>query len=212
MFIRLFCNASIGWQTKFQDVQRFSFLKFPFLTVISGRIGNFIEFLAILGPPRDPEGHFKVGKLTEMVSGQHPGTILGNRTPLRSLTFQQKSCKHGISFILATAEPHGAPKTEIFFKKMLIPQLWKQAFQVIRSHLGPPFERLFFESVERIPYFEPTPRGPRVLIHRDPRIESLNMLYRTSLQVLAQYFGFEASNLIVPPLSSDMVTPSAPQW
>ena len=48
---------------------------------------NFIEFLAILGPPRDPEGHFEVGKLTEMVSGQHPGTILGNRTPLRSLTF-----------------------------------------------------------------------------------------------------------------------------
>ena len=57
---------------------------------------NFIEFLAHLGPPRDPKGNAKVGKLTKMVSGQHSGTILVK-----------------------------SPQTEIFFKKILIPRLWK---------------------------------------------------------------------------------------
>ena len=65
---------------------------------------------------------------------------------------------------------------------------------------GPPFERYFFESVERVPYFGPPPRGPASLNHRDPPLESFYMLQRTSLPILALYTGFAASILILTPL------------
>ena len=63
---------------------------------------------------------------------------------------------------------------------------------------GPPFERYFLGSVERVPYFGPPPRGPASLNHRDPLIESFYMLQRTSLPILALYSGFEAYPSYVP--------------
>ena len=75
---------------------------------------------------------------------------------------------------------------------MVIPRTVEIGILGDRDSFGPPFERDFLESVERVPYFVPLPRGPASLNHQDPPLESFYMLQRTSLPILALYTGFAA--------------------
>ena len=77
------------------------------------------------------------------------------------------------------------PPKKKFKKKMAISMTVEIDILGNKNSFGPPFGETFFESVKWVPYFAPTPRDPRVLIDRGPRIESFNMLNRSSLPILA---------------------------
>ena len=90
---------------------------------------------------------------------------------------------------------------------MVIPRTVEICILDDLDSFGPPFERYFLGSVERVPYFGPPPKGPASLNHRDPLIESFYMLQRTSLPILALYSGFEAYPSYVPNTDSTTGSP-----